>query len=62
MEITKVEDIGRKKIVRAKLAGREIAAVLEEDGEIPADPRIEFDPKGINLYANSWRVEGGPRA
>ncbi|MGD9912862.1 MAG: ABC transporter ATP-binding protein [Rhizobiaceae bacterium] len=62
VEITKVEDIGRQKIVRAKLAGREIAAVLEEDGEIPADPHIEFDPKGINLYANSWRVEGGPRA
>jgi glycerol transport system ATP-binding protein len=59
--ISKVEDIGRQKIVRASLSGREIAAIVSEDGEIPAEPRIAFDPKGINIYANSWRVEGEPR-
>jgi glycerol transport system ATP-binding protein len=57
--ITKVEDIGRHKVVRATLEGREIAAIVGEDEEVPADPKISFDPAGINLYANSWRVEMG---
>ncbi|MGB0747307.1 MAG: ABC transporter ATP-binding protein [Magnetospiraceae bacterium] len=57
--ITKVEDIGRQKIVRLSLEGHEIAAILAEDDAIPAEPKIAFDPKGINLYANDWRVELG---
>jgi glycerol transport system ATP-binding protein len=59
VSITKVEDIGRQKIVRASLDGREIAAIVGEDEEIPAEPRVTFDPARINLYANSWRVELG---
>jgi glycerol transport system ATP-binding protein len=54
--VTKVEDIGRHRIVRAKVEGHEVAAILGEDAEIPAEPRIAFDPTGINLYADSWRV------
>ena len=42
--IRKVEDIGRHKIVRAEFAGKPIAIVVPEDGEIPADPRVSFDP------------------
>ncbi len=57
--IRKVEDIGRHKVVRASFEGCDIAAIVGEDAEIPADPRIEFDPAGINLYADSWRVEMG---
>ena len=60
--ITKVEDIGRHKVVRATLEGREIAAILGEDEEVPAEPRMVFDTAGINLYADSWRVEMGGRA
>jgi glycerol transport system ATP-binding protein len=59
MTVSKVEDIGRHKVVRGVLEGRDIAAIVAEDGEIPAEPRISFDPAGINLYANSWRVEMG---
>ncbi|MDO6966909.1 ABC transporter ATP-binding protein [Rhizobium alvei] len=54
--VTKVEDIGRQKIVRAAFAGKPIAIVLPEDGEIPTDARVSFDPQGINIYADSWRV------
>ncbi len=54
--VVKVEDIGRHRIVRLDLAGRVIAAIVPEDAEIPAEPRVAFDPAGINLYANSWRV------
>ncbi|HWW48434.1 MAG TPA: ABC transporter ATP-binding protein [Xanthobacteraceae bacterium] len=57
--IAKVEDIGRRKIVRAMLEGREIVAVVPEEAEIPTDPHIHFDPAGINLFAGSWRVETG---
>lgn len=57
--ITKVEDIGRHKVVRASLEGRDIAAIVGENEDIPAEPKIAFDPAGINLYANSWRVEMG---
>ncbi len=57
--VTKVEDTGRHKIVRATLEGHEIAAVLDEDDAIPAHPHAVFDPKGINIYADAWRVEMG---
>jgi glycerol transport system ATP-binding protein len=55
--IRAVEDIGRHKIVRATLEGRELAAIVPEHGEIPAEPHVIFDPKGINIYADSWRQE-----
>ncbi len=54
--IGKVEDIGRHRIVRAAFAGRPISIVVPEDGEIPAEPRVSFDPAAINIYADSWRV------
>ncbi|HTV70740.1 MAG TPA: ABC transporter ATP-binding protein [Rhizobiaceae bacterium] len=57
--ITKVEDIGRHKIVRANFEGQEIAAIVGEGENIPADAKIAFDPAGINLYADSWRIEIG---
>jgi glycerol transport system ATP-binding protein len=55
--IEKVEDIGRHKIVRVTLQGYPIAIVVPEHGEIPAEPRVAFDPEGINIYAGSWRVD-----
>ncbi|HEV7415568.1 MAG TPA: ABC transporter ATP-binding protein [Tianweitania sediminis] len=55
--ITKVEDIGRHRIVRAQLEGYEVAAIVDEDADLPAEPRLLFDPAGINLYADNWRVE-----
>jgi len=57
--VNKVEDIGRQKIVRATFEGRDLVAVLAEDEAVPADARVTFAPAGINLYADSWRVELG---
>ncbi|MBY5707321.1 ABC transporter ATP-binding protein [Rhizobium leguminosarum] len=54
--ISKVEDIGRQKIVRARFAGQPIAIVVTEDADIPADARVTFDPSAISIYADSWRV------
>ena len=59
VSISKVEDVGRHKVVRAKLEGRDIAAVIGEDETVPAEPKVRFDPAGINIYADSWRVEMG---
>jgi glycerol transport system ATP-binding protein len=50
-----VEDIGRHRIVRGTIEGNDIAAIVPEHGEIPAEPKIVFDPRGINIYADSWR-------
>ena len=54
--VNKVEDIGRSRIVRAQLAGQKVAIVVKEDDEIPTDPHVVFSDKGINIYADSWRV------
>ncbi|MGK6316385.1 ABC transporter ATP-binding protein [Neorhizobium sp. DT-125] len=59
VRINRIEDIGRRKIVRADFEGQPISIVTSEDTEIPAEPRIVFDPARINVYANSWRVEEG---
>jgi glycerol transport system ATP-binding protein len=55
--IRKVEDLGRRKVVWAQLEGRDIAAIVGEDEEIPADPHVSFAPEGINIYSASRRVE-----
>ncbi len=59
VNIRKVEDIGRHRIVRAELEGQEVAAIVGENDEIPTDAHLSFERKGINLYANSWRMEVG---
>ncbi|TIQ35877.1 MAG: ABC transporter ATP-binding protein [Mesorhizobium sp.] len=59
VSVGKVEDVGRHKVVRANLEGKEIAAVIGEDDEVPAEPKVRFEPAGINIYADSWRVEMG---
>jgi glycerol transport system ATP-binding protein len=55
--VSKIEDVGRQKIVRGTLAGHRIAAIVAEDGEIPAEPRVMFEPDAVSIYADSWRVE-----
>ena len=55
--ITRIEDVGRHKIIRLDVAGSEISAIADEDSHIPADAgHIVFDPKGINVYADDWRI------
>jgi glycerol transport system ATP-binding protein len=55
--IQRIEDVGRLKIVHALAEGFPIAAIVREGEEIPAEPHITIDPKGLNLYADSWRIE-----
>jgi len=59
VSVRAIEDIGRHKIVRAVIEGHELAIVLDEDSSVPADPHVTFDPAGINIYADDWRVKLG---
>ncbi|TMM54150.1 ABC transporter ATP-binding protein [Sulfitobacter sabulilitoris] len=55
--ITRVEDVGRHKIVRLDVAGREVSAIASENAGLSDDvTAITFDPTGINVYADDWRV------
>ncbi|MEL6483069.1 MAG: TOBE domain-containing protein, partial [Pseudomonadota bacterium] len=57
VRIRRVEDVGRHKIVRAECFGREINILAPEGAAIAADEtRVAFDPRGINVYADDWRV------
>jgi hypothetical protein len=60
--ITRVEDAGRLKIVRAEVDGIAVTAVLQEGAEIPADAFIAFDPAGVHLYGDSWLIGVGSEA
>ncbi|MBX9455170.1 MAG: ABC transporter ATP-binding protein [Rhizobium sp.] len=55
--ISKIEDVGRHKVARATFSGLPLTIVVPEDDEIPADPRVTFDPAAISIYADSWRVK-----
>jgi glycerol transport system ATP-binding protein len=55
--IKRVEDVGRHKIVRAEHEGTPINIIAPEGFAISPDMnRVIFDPAGINIYADSWRI------
>jgi glycerol transport system ATP-binding protein len=54
--VTKVEDVGRQKIVRLSVEGQDVVALLREEENVPAEPHVTFLPEGINIYEDSWRV------
>ncbi|RLJ60127.1 carbohydrate ABC transporter ATP-binding protein (CUT1 family) [Litoreibacter meonggei] len=59
VNIRRVEDVGRHKIVRAELFGEEINILAPEGQGISPDMnRISFDQDHVNVYVNDWRTEG----
>lgn len=55
--ITRVEDVGRHKIVRLDVSGTAANAILDEGTSVPAGAdRVSFDAEAINVYADDWRV------
>ncbi len=54
--VERVEDIGRHRIVRTRMLGHPVTAILQEKEELPSDPHVFFDPEGVHLYADGWRV------
>ncbi len=56
IRIQRIEDVGRRRIVRATLEGIELAVAASEDGEIPADPHVTIEAGKIGVFADSWRL------
>ncbi|MGR3541161.1 MAG: ABC transporter ATP-binding protein [Hasllibacter sp.] len=55
--VTRVEDVGRHRIVRLDVGGTGAAAILGEGEEVPAGAdRVTFDAAGINVYEDDWRL------
>ena len=55
--VKRVEDVGRHRIVRLDAGGHALDMIAPEGWTAPAgDLRVLFDPAGINVYADSWRV------
>jgi glycerol transport system ATP-binding protein len=55
--INRVEDVGRHKIVRAEFQGTPINVLAGEGENISPDMnRVVFDPAGVNVYSDSWRI------
>ena len=59
VNVRRVEDVGRHRIVRADLFGNEINIVASEDTHIsPEMTRVTFDPTHVNVYVDDWRQAG----
>ncbi len=59
VNVRRIEDIGRHKIVRAELLGQDISIIADESAGIGPDMnRVTFDPVRVNVYADDWRVQG----
>lgn len=56
VSITRIEDVGRHRLVRARLGDKPLNIVVPEGEPIPAAPHVRFAPGRINLYADDWRI------
>ena len=58
VEIVKVSDAGRYRIVDARHGDYRINLLIAEDASVPSDSaKVAFEPKQTRLYADSWLVE-----
>ncbi|MEN0041696.1 MAG: ABC transporter ATP-binding protein [Pseudomonadota bacterium] len=55
-DITAVEDIGRFRIVRAKLEGHDVDVMLDEGEPVPTDAKLIFDPANTKVYVDDHLV------
>jgi len=63
VEVIKVSDAGRYRVVDTRLNGHVIKVLAGEDVAIPADgARLAFDPAKTRLYADGWLVGQGGAA
>ena len=58
VEIVKIDDLGRYKIVVVRCNDSTLKMIVDEDIRIPSEsPRISFDPEYTRLYTDGWVVE-----
>ena len=59
VEITKVDDVGRHRIVDVRRGSQAFKMLVGEDDAIPSEsPRIRFDPAYTRVYEDGWMVSG----
>ena len=57
VEVRRVEDVGRHKIVRARYGAHDINIIANEGEPIGADmTHVTFDSAHVNVYADDWLV------
>ncbi len=57
VEIIKVDDLGRYRIVEVRYEDQRVKMIVEEDLSIPSESaRISFDPAATRIYADGWVV------
>ena len=57
VELVKVDDLGRYRIVEVRREGHAIKMIAGEDERIPTEsPRVSFDPVHTRIYADGWIV------
>jgi len=57
VEIVKVDDLGRYRIVEVVREGHSIKMIAGEDAHIPSQsPRVSFEPEHTRIYADGWVV------
>ncbi|CAM4005408.1 ABC transporter ATP-binding protein [Palleronia rufa] len=55
--VTRVEDVGRHKIIRLELGGQEVSAIAGEGDTVPdGGTHVQFIEGGVNVYEDGWRV------
>ena len=58
--LTRIEDVGRHRIVRGTVGGQLVNVVVPEGQPLGADlTHVRFAPERINVYADDWRIAGG---
>jgi glycerol transport system ATP-binding protein len=61
--VRRVDDIGRMKVARVELDGRNLNVLAAADAQIDGDKaRVTFDPAHVHLYADGHRVEAARKA
>jgi glycerol transport system ATP-binding protein len=57
VEVEKVDDLGRYKVVALRRGGHAIKMLLGEAEQVPAEnPRIGFNPEFTRVYADGWAL------
>jgi len=59
--LRRVEDVGRHRIIRGEVAGQPVNVIAPEGMAVGTDlTHVSFAPDRISVYADDWRVTGGP--
>lgn len=57
VRVLRIDDLGRIRIARVELAGRQIAATVPEDLSVEGDSAsVQFSQDAIHVYADGWRL------